>query len=285
MKKKFTLCLLLALTFSAITFQSKAQCPTPGGMTGTSLRFNGNCFFFVQFAIPNSNVSIYNASGYVGEAIASAQGSVVIPFNCTAAPITAILSFSGTGFCSTYNISAPITLPIKLSSFTANINGNGVLLQWETTYELNNEKYIIEKSTDGKNYFSIGQIAGAVNSLEKNNYSFTDAAYVSGEEAFYRLRQVDIDGKFSLSKVAYVNSSDSRTKAVRIAPNPFSSEIQLIGIKASSVNRNNIRLHNIAGAAVDFEISGSNSIRVSPSAPAGLYFLTVDGTAYKIMKN
>lgn len=285
MKKNFTLSLLLAVTFSAFTFSSQAQCPTTNGMTGTSLRFNGNCYFFVQFAIPNSNVSIYNASGYVGEAIANNQGSVLLPFNCAAAPITAILSFGPGGVCTNYNISAAITLPIKLSSFTANIAGNGVLLEWETSFELNNEKYVIEKSTDGKNYLSIGTVAGAINSLEKNNYSFTDANYVDGEEAFYRLRQVDIDGRSSLSKVAYVNNSDSRTKAVRIAPNPFSSEIQLIGIKATSVNRNSIRLHNIAGAAVDFEISGSNSIRVSPSAPSGMYFLTIDGTPYKIMKN
>lgn len=284
--KNFTLSFLFAVAFSAITFSSRAQCPTPGGMTGTSLTFSGNCFFFVQFAIPNSNVSIYNASGFVGQAVANASGSVVIPYTCAQAPITAILSFHSSGsFCSNYNITLPIALPIKLTSFTGHIVSSGVLLKWETSFEFNNEKYLIEKSTDGKNFQTIGQIAGAINSLDKNNYDFNDGGFRTGDVAYYRLKQVDLDGNFTYSKIVYVNSSDSRLQTIRIAPNPFSSEIQLIGVNSSKLNRNNIRVQNIAGAQVDFEFSGANAIRIAPNAPTGMYILTVDGVAYKIMKN
>lgn len=285
MKKFFTQSLLLAAVFTALTVQSKAQCPNPGGMQGNSLTLAGNCYFYVQFAIPNSNVSIYNAGGYVAQGTANATGAVLIPYACAAAPITGVVSIGPGGFCTNVNIASPITLPIKLSSFTAHLASNGVLLKWETSYEINNEKYIIEKSTDGKNFHSIGQVAGAVNSIEKNNYDFSDGGFLSGDVAYYRLKQIDIDGGFTYSKVVYVNSSDSRGQVVRVGPNPFVSEIQLIGINSASLNKNNIKLHNITGVQVDFEFSGANAIRVSPSAPSGMYFLTVNGVAYKIMKN
>lgn len=285
--KNFTLSLLFSVALTTLAVRSQAQCPTPTGMTGTAVTIGGNCFFIVQFAIPGSNVSIYNANGYVADASANAQGLAFVPYPCAASPITAIVSLTtGGASCTNFTISAgaPVPLPIKLTSFTAHLVQQGVLLKWETAFEIDNEKYVIEKSTDGSNFTRIGELAGSGSTLDKNNYSYADASLGANEVAYYRLKQIDIDGKFTYSKVVYVNTGATKG-ALRIAPNPFASDIQLIGISAADLNGNNIRLHNIAGAAVKFEISGSNSIRVDPAAPQGMYFLTVNGQAYKLMKN
>ena len=86
---------ILFLFISTFFIQSvSAQCPTPIGMVGVPITLNGNCFINVQFAIPNSNVSIYNTTGYVAQGTASATGAVVIPYGCGNNPITSILSIS-----------------------------------------------------------------------------------------------------------------------------------------------------------------------------------------------
>lgn len=284
--RNFTFLFLCNFAFSVFAFKSNAQCPTPAGMVATSLQFNGNCYMLVQAAIPSSNVSIYNGTGYVAQASASAQGIALVPFPCSANPITAVISLAAGGnFCNTVSISLPITLPVKIISFTSQITAQGVLLKWTTSYELNNSKYVIEKSDDGRTYQTIGEKAGSENSFTDKNYQFSDINFKTGDIAFYRLRQVDIDGKSSYSKVVYVNNSKAGGQVVKIFPNPFINEIQVAGISSANLNKGNIRFYNSTGGQVSFELSGSNAIKVSPDLPNGLYFLTIKGSAYKILKN
>jgi hypothetical protein len=285
--RNFTLSLLFTAAILFAGKQSDAQCPTPGGMVATALQLNGNCYMFVQFAIANSNVSIYNASGYVAQGNASAQGQVLIPFPCAAAPITAVLSIdplTGT-FCNVANISNPITLPVKITAFNAQFTAQGVVLKWTSSYELNNSKYVIEKSSDGIQYSSVGEIAGSENSFSDKNYEFTDASFHAGDAAFYRLKQIDLDGKATYTKVVYVNNGKSGSQPVKIFPNPFVNEIQVTGISSAELTNKNIKLYSSTGTQVSFQVSGSNAIMVDPSLPSGLYILKVKGNAYKIMKN
>ncbi|MEO8405808.1 MAG: hypothetical protein ABI480_14475, partial [Chitinophagaceae bacterium] len=115
--RTFTLSLVISFLFTLSSLSSNAQvasCPTPNGMVATSLKLNNDCYLFVQFAIPGSIVSIYNANGYVAQASVSATGNVLVPFSCTLGPITGVVSIAANGnFCSTVTISSPILLPVK----------------------------------------------------------------------------------------------------------------------------------------------------------------------------
>ena len=97
----------------------------------------------------------------------------------------------------------PVTiafLPIELLSFTAKeISGNLVQLEWETASETNNDYFIVEKSTDGINYTSIGNVKGSGNSTNNHNYSWLDKKNESIPLSYYRLQQVDFDGTRNLS--------------------------------------------------------------------------------------
>lgn len=271
----------------ATTSQVKAQCPNPiSGMAATPTLFGGNCKMMIQHAIPDSRVAIFNAQNQLlALGSADANGFIYLSYNCNLGPVTAIISQTISGAtCATASISAPIGLPVKLTSFTGEVATAGALLKWTSAMEVDNQKYVIEKSDDGRIYKPVGEIPGSLLSGEDKHYTFTDVTFKSGDVAFYRLNQVDIDGKENLSKIVYINDS-KKNSTVRISPNPFVSEIQLIGISASSLNKNNVRLQNVSGAFVNFEFSGSNGIRVDANLPRGMYVLTVDGVAHKLMKN
>lgn len=291
--RNFTLVFLSVFALVAVSTSSKAQCPFPTGMTAAVVQLGGSgatCGVIIQRAIPNSNVSIYNASSspYIAQGTADANGTVFISFPCSLGPITAVLSTvlpSGNPSCTTVSISAPITLPVKLTGFSGKITAQGVDLKWATSYELNNSKYVIEKSADGRSYQSIGEVAASESTVSDKNYSYLDAGFSAGDIAYYRLKQIDIDGKSTYSKVVYVNDSKSGNLRVSLFPNPFTSEIQIAGINSAEINTNNVRLYSAFGAQLKYELSGSNAIKVDAGLPTGMYILKIKEKAYKIFKN
>jgi hypothetical protein len=78
-----------------------------------------------------------------------------------------------------------------------------VLLKWKVATEENLSGYTVEKSTDGRNFSKIGFVAA--NGV--NNYSFTDTK--SSATSYYRIKSVDVDGKYAYSTVAMVKSGKS----------------------------------------------------------------------------
>lgn len=79
----------------------------------------------------------------------------------------------------------------------------GTMLKWSTSSEVDNKMFIIEKSEDGVTFEELGTVEGAVSSTSLKEYSYLDIMARS-EQAFYRLRQVDLDGSSNLSDVVKV---------------------------------------------------------------------------------
>lgn len=116
-------------------------------------------------------------------------------------------------------------LPIELLSFTGEMNAksNAVDLFWTTATEINNEKFLVQRSLDGENFEDLGEVAGAGNSNTALSYQFSDTKPVKGI-AYYRLKQIDFDGKYAYSDlISITNSLASITKSdveVKVYPNP-----------------------------------------------------------------
>ncbi|MBL0145565.1 MAG: T9SS type A sorting domain-containing protein [Chitinophagaceae bacterium] len=116
------------------------------------------------------------------------------------------------------------TVPLKLLSFDAYKNQSTVLLKWKTTNEVNTSYFDIERSSNSGLYSKIGSVV-AVNTSGNNNYAFEDVQPLKGVN-FYRLKQVDIDGKTTYSNIVKV-LFDEYGKQVNIYPNPAT---QLVNI-------------------------------------------------------
>ncbi|CAN5519655.1 N/A [soil metagenome] len=95
-------------------------------------------------------------------------------------------------------------LPVTWLSFTAQkLNNASVLVKWSTTNELNNKFYMVERSSDERNFITIGQVTAGNNPANVQEYNFTDYKALGGAN-YYRLKQVDADGHSSYSAIAKI---------------------------------------------------------------------------------
>jgi subtilisin-like proprotein convertase family protein len=124
----------------------------------------------------------------------------------------------GLSFC------AATFLPVEWSIFTARYAGGAVRLDWTTESENNNKGFMVERSVERPFLFqTIGWIDGHGTSVEKRQYGYVDIDVQSGQLYYYRLRQVDFDGKETLSDVQAVSTGGPNGGALAILPNPAAS--------------------------------------------------------------
>lgn len=130
-----------------------------------------------------------------------------------------------------FNFTAPITLPVKLASFTATLTkSNKAELKWTTASEINVSHFIVERSTDGANYNEAGVVFAYGNATDKTNYIFPDnLSGITAPIVYYRLRSVDIDGKSQYSETRMIKLSKQTENKVSIVtfPNPVSNEVRI----------------------------------------------------------
>ena len=106
------------------------------------------------------------------------------------------------------------TLPVLFNSFYATKSNNNVVLNWSTAMEHNNKNFEIQRSLDGSNWTVIAIMLGAGNSDELTQYSYTDKN-MTAAVAYYRIRQVDIDGKYEYSTIKTIRSNET-TPATKV---------------------------------------------------------------------
>lgn len=169
-----------------------------------------------------------------------------------------------------------VVLPVELIFFKAqSTESKKVQLSWETASELNSDYFSIERSRDAINYETINKViaAGTINS--KKSYQFTDENPMFGTN-YYRLRQVDRDGKEQLFRPQSVIISDGNIP-FGVFPNPvISSEFN---VKVEDVDETAISLFDLNGKSIAFEKVNITQtvIKVTPleSLPTGIYLLKV----------
>ncbi len=91
------------------------------------------------------------------------------------------------------SIAPNVALPISLVKFEAEKVAEKVKVQWTTATEINNDKFIVERSADGKYFEYLTELSGAGTSKELNAYEVIDASPLKGT-SYYRLTQIDLDG-------------------------------------------------------------------------------------------
>lgn len=167
-------------------------------------------------------------------------------------------------------------LPVRLKSFTANKEGAIAQLKWVTANESNNKGFELQRSADGKSWTAIGfvvsQTSGAM-SLSELSYSYRDEEPLNGTN-YYRLTQVDRDGKEQFSAVQTLNFDLNTT--VRIYPNPVRSTLSVNGLRGD----NTLKLINLYGQVLQTIKTSTPDIRIDLSlVSAGMYSLQIsDGT-------
>lgn len=116
-------------------------------------------------------------------------------------------------------------LPVQFTSFTAQKQKQQVLLNWTTAQEHNSHYFIVERSSGDVIFESIGQVAAMVTASYATSYSFIDKTPLAGDN-FYRIRQVDPDGKSLYSGIVKIVMKEDATRFA-VVQNPLLSTLQL----------------------------------------------------------
>src|ERR1035437_1633763 len=140
-------------------------------------------------------------------------------------------------------------LPVELASFTSISGGKEIILNWETKTELNSEKFIIERSSDNKNFQICGEVRGQGSSLSSSLYTYTDKNVEPGIY-YYRLKMTDMDGTYKYSNVTEVKVEiPGRWLLSQNYPNPF-NPTTLIAYSVSYESRVGLKIFNSLGEKV-----------------------------------
>jgi len=171
-------------------------------------------------------------------------------------------------------IKGPSSLPVELTSFEAKAEGSSVQLDWATASEINNDRFEIERSDDGSSFSMIGTVKGNGTTMSKQTYSFSDVHPLSGI-AYYRLHQVDFNGKFENSKIVVVHASETPQNIleVNVYPNPVKAgETLHVGLNVPVSEVLNLQLTTLNGANIyqnESQIDAGNHVK-DITLPGGL---------------
>ena len=215
-------------------------------------------------------------------ATATAGNTIIAPTSYVAYANGYLFTASFTGFSKFFLVDPNVVLPVTLVTFNGTLNSNDILLSWKTSSEQDSKYFGVEKSPDGTNFQTLGHVTAAGNSSSVRNYSYTDNQL--NEFNYYRLKMVDIDGKFTYSSTILVKDVNV-SQRVWVGNNPFHD---IINIRFARSPRQNVRVELLSenGARVYFKEFGSSNV-INPNVSsvnlaAGVYLLrtTVDDKVY-----
>lgn len=187
----------------------------------------------------------------------------------------------------TINIS-PSLLPVVLTEFNVAANNNTALITWTTASEYNCNFFEIQRSSDLTNWISISQITGQGFSNQAHVYNFTDLNPMV--ENYYRLKQVDFDGRFNYTPFKRVTfkilQSENIENIITLYPNPATAEINIQSVvEFEKLDINNITVYSLTGNIIySSEARGKyHRIQLESFMP-GVYIINAGISNYKFIK-
>ncbi len=229
------------------------------------------------------NPSVYGAFTLVGAAVANIPTDIDGESRVTATPYIGADEITGS------------PLPVHFLSLNASAKSGNVYVVWTTASENNNKGFEVERSVDGNTFERAGFVKGN-NKNSVSNYTFMDAqAFVKTNQStlYYRLKQVDLDGKFSYSNKVKVTEKATTSNVLAVYPNPFNTDLNM-NVFAESNAEISLTITDIQGRVVATQkatlVKGMNVVTIDAalSLQKGIYLVqtTVNGevSTTKIIK-
>ncbi|MGE0929370.1 T9SS type A sorting domain-containing protein [Peijinzhouia sedimentorum] len=142
------------------------------------------------------------------------------------------------------------TQPIELISFDAKANGTVNEINWATATEKNNDYFSIERSADGINFNEIAKVTGAGDFTGRLDYKYTDLRPLNGT-SYYRIRQTDYDGTFSIFQAIRVQRNDVEATAFKIVGNPSNGHKVIMQMNIEeNAQTSTVKIFNNSGSMV-----------------------------------
>lgn len=196
------------------------------------------------------------------------------------------VTFTGIGTLGQFTLASNgnSPLPVTLNTFGGLRVEEGVALNWTTTMEKNNRGFEVERAKDGGNFETISFVSSkAVNSNKLITYSFMDNQAPSNS-LYYRLKQLDMDGKFSYSPIIDIGSKEM-VQEVNVYPNPFENVITIANPTQKS---GEITIYDMLGKKLIVQYFPANEnidLKAVSDFKPGVYFIQInDSQPIKFLK-
>ena len=174
-------------------------------------------------------------------------------------------------------------MPVKWVGFNAEAgNKNQVLLTWEVTDQVDNKGFLVQYSSDQKRWDDVTFIDSKSSGGSNEKYSYIYTGILSSEN-YFRIKQVDIDGKFSYSQVKSLRSSkqvSSVESNVVIYPNPVRDVMNITNLESSNYTA---RIVDMSGRVIKSFVmrNGQNQVDVA-GLKSGIYFISMNDMNGKV---
>ena len=162
-------------------------------------------------------------------------------------------------------------LPVQFLGVSLEQQEDAILIEWSTATEINNASFEVERSTDGEHFEQIGTKAGAVNSNTLNKYLYTDRDVKKGTPYYYRIKQLDIDGHYTYSKIQVITVS--ALNEIHVYPNPFQESLTVF-FSEQDIGAS-VLLTNLLGQDLAHFTASETSLQLGADWPKGIYLMTV----------
>ena len=178
-----------------------------------------------------------------------------------------------------------LALPVTLVDFKATPKKDNILLDWETAVETNNKGFEIQRSDDFNTGFrSIDFVAAQASKSENKFYQYVDNEVVSGKTYYYRLRQLDNDGRESFSEVKAASLKKEGIWDVAISPNPVTDFFRL-SIFAKNKENKQIEITSIDGKLIKRFETNENEMNIEvESLEQGIYCVKIISEGEQFVK-
>ncbi len=196
-----------------------------------------------------TDVGCYFSSDYGANWDVLGNGIPIVPvYSLIIHPKQRLLAI-GTHGRSMYTLSIQNFYPVELATFTATLTEKGARLHWRTATETNNWGFYVEKRLPPAAFQTLGFIKGAGTSAAPQDYTYLDPNLMAGLTE-YRLRQVDLDGKFDYSEIVTLEMAAPEQFALHANfPNPFNANTT-ISFQVREKTWLTLRIYNAQGQLV-----------------------------------
>lgn len=193
----------------------------------------------------------------------STSANIFVAGTLTSAPFAGLGDFQTYTLASTDPDISVNPLPVQLLRFGAERRAGNVQIRWATATELNSARFEVQRSATGQDFRTIATVAAQGNSNARHDYTIFDYQPLPST-GYYRLHQLDLDGKEAYSEVVSVAAPGE----VRVYPNPVQTELRV----EVSVAGAHYRVINSTGSVLLVgELPTSTTVLDVAMLPAGLY--------------
>jgi alpha-tubulin suppressor-like RCC1 family protein len=269
-----SICGYVPVTPSAITSTISASSTSilANGSSTTTLTIQLKDVNGVNLTSSGGVVVVNTSAGTVGTVVDNNNGTYTVILTSSNAQVTANITYTINGTAASNSASVTFTnpLPITWVNVVAYRQNQTVKVQWNTAQEFNVNQFDIERSTNSTDWQVVVAKIPATNTSVAHSYLETDADYTP-QRVYYRVKQTDLNGRFTYSPVVLVAADNGKDKIV-VYPVPVTNTFYVDNVKPGNIKK--LELITLNGSVVRTWFNGQTSYDIS-NISKGIYILKI----------